>query len=221
MIYDFDLIKDTKEGKYPQSTEDFLQFGWITLLLPTPKFEVMNSKKEFEIPFVGLKPGIHVFEYKIEDKFFKDYDEQDFTECNVNVKLSLDKKQGFFQLKFDIDGSVKVVCDKCSNAITKNLWDEFEIVVKMVTEPETMNDQEEDPDIYYISHNDSHLNVCDWIFEFINLSIPLQKICKEEEFGGELCNKEVLARLKQMEEEAMKDIKIDNVWKGLDKFKDL
>jgi len=198
-----------------------LLFGLITLLLPTPKFEVMNSKKEFEIPFVGLKPGIHVFEYRIEDKFFKDYDEQDFTECDVNVKLTLDKKQGFFQLRFDIDGSVRVVCDKCGNTILKNLWDEFNIIVKMVTDHETMNDQEEDPDIYYISHTESHLNIGDWIFEFVNLSIPLQKRCKDEEFGGDLCNKDVLARLKTMEEEAQKDIKINNVWKGLDKFKDL
>jgi len=84
-----------------------------------------------------------------------------------------------------------------------------------------MNDQEEDPDIYYISHTESHLNIGDWIFEFVNLSIPLQKRCKDEEFGGDLCNKDVLARLKTMEEEAQKDIKINNVWKGLDKFKDL
>ncbi len=189
--------------------------------MPTPKFEVMNSKKEFEIPFVGLKPGVHVFEYRIEDKFFKDYDEQDFTECAVNVKLSLDKKQGFFQLKFDIDGSVNVLCDKCGNIISKNLWDEFDIIVKMVTDHELMNEQEEDPDIYYISHTESHLNIGDWIFEFVNLSIPLQKRCKEEEFGGELCNKDVLARLKQMEEDAQKDMNLNNVWKGLDKFKDL
>ncbi len=181
----------------------------------------MNRKKEFEIPFVGLKPGVHVFEYKIEDKFFQDYDEQDFSDCSINVKLSFDKHQGFFQLKFDIDGSTRVVCDKCGNTILKNLWDEFEIVVKMVAEPEVMNDQEEDADIYYISHTESHLNVADWIYEFINLSIPLQKRCKEEEFGGDLCNKDVLERLRIMEEEAQKDISLTNVWKGLDKFKNL
>lgn len=189
--------------------------------MPTPKFEVMNHKKEFDIPFVGLKPGVHVFEYKIEDKFFKEYDEQDFTECNVNIKLTLDKNQGFFLMKFDVDGTVRVVCDKCGNTILKSLWDEFDIIVKMVTDHEEMNEKEEDPDIYYMSHTESHLNVADWIFEFVNLSIPLQKMCKEEEFGGDLCNKDVLERLRQMEEEAQKDININNVWKGLDKFKDL
>ena len=208
-----------KRKKLRENSVRFLQIGWITLLLPTPKFEVMNNKKEFEIPFVGLKPGIHVFEYRIQDKFFAEYDEQDFSECDVNVKLSLEKKQGFFQLKFEIVGSARVACDKCGNTITKNLWDEFQIIVKMVTDHELMNEQEEDPDVYYISHTESHLMVADWIYEFVNLSIPLQKKCKEEEFGGEQCNLEVLAKLKKMEEDSQKDI--HTVWKGLDKFKDL
>ena len=63
--------------------------------------------------------------------------------------------------------------------------------------------------------------VGDWIYEFINLSIPMQKMCKEEEVGGPQCNLEVLEKLKQMEEEAKKDTTTGTVWKGLEKFKDM
>ena len=70
----------------------------------------------------------------------------------------------------------------------------------MVEEPELMNDQEEDPDVYYISRGESHINVSDWIYEFINLSIPMQRMCAEEEMGGPYCNKEVLAMLKKMDD---------------------
>jgi len=90
----------------------------------------------------------------------------------------------------------------------------------MVDEPETMNEQEEDPDVYYIGRNESHLMVADWIYEFVNLSIPLQKICSPEEMGGPKCNKEVLEKLKKMEEDATKD-STPTIWKGLEKFKDL
>ena len=38
----------------------------------------MSSKRNFDIAFVGLKPGIHEFEYDIDDKFFVAYQEQDF-----------------------------------------------------------------------------------------------------------------------------------------------
>lgn len=179
----------------------------------------MNQRREFEIAFVGLKPGVHVYEYRIEDKFFALYGEQDFSNCVIEVKLSLDRNNGFMQLKFDINGNVDVVCDKCGNSLNKQLWDEFNIIVKMVDEPEVMNEQEEDPDVYYISRNESHLYVADWIYEFINLSLPMQKRCNLEEVGGPLCNKEVLEKLKQMEIDVMKDI--NPQWKGLEKFKDL
>ena len=64
-----------------------------------------------------------------------------------------------------------------------------------------MNQQEEDPDVYYISKGESHLHISDWIYEFINLSIPMQRMCREEDIGGPYCNKEVLEMLKKLETE--------------------
>ena len=32
----------------------------------------MNTKREYEIAFVGLKQGDHEFEYILEDSFFKE-----------------------------------------------------------------------------------------------------------------------------------------------------
>ncbi len=179
----------------------------------------MSQHREFEIAFVGLKPGVHVYEYRIEDKFFVPYGKQDFENCIANIKLSLEKNNGFMQLKFDIDGTVNTACDRCGNTLPMQLWDEFNIIVKMVDDPEIMNEQEEDPDVYYISRGESHLHLADWIFEFINLSIPLQKMCSKEEMGGPKCNLEVLEKLKKMEEQTLKDS--NPVFKGLDKFKNL
>ncbi len=179
----------------------------------------MSSRREFEIAFVGLKPGIHEFNYSIDDKFFAEYGTQDFSNCTATVKLTLDKNNGFLQLKFDVDGKADVVCDKCSNDLRKILWDEFNIIVKLVDNPEVMNNQEEDPDIYYIARNESHIKIADWIYEFVTLSIPMQRMCSEEEFGGALCNKEVLKKLEQMEKEAASTV--SPIWKDLNKFKGL
>ena len=158
-------------------------------------------RRDYEIAFVGLKPGVHCFEYPINNEFFAHYNQQDFANCNANVKLELDKKNGFMLLKFDIDGTVDGNCDRCGNPLTLQLWDEFKVMVKLVDNPEEMNDQEEDPDVYYISRGESHLHLADWIYEFINLSIPLQKMCPPDEVGGSQCNKEVLDRLLKEENE--------------------
>lgn len=179
----------------------------------------MGNKREFEIAFVGLKTGVHVFNYDINDSFFETYGQQDFTNCVASIKLTLEKSNGLMQLRFDVAGSIDTECDRCGNPLTKELWDEFNIIVKLVEEPEQMNESEEDPDVYYIGRGESHLHISDWIYEFINLSVPTQKKCNDDEKGNSLCNQEVIEKLKQMEAEVNKETK--PIWKGLDKFKDL
>jgi len=179
----------------------------------------MSQRREYEIAFVGLKPGEHEYSYDITDKFFEPFQQQDFTNCKAKIKLKLDKKTGFMLLKFDIDGTVEVICDRCGNNLQLQLWEEFNIVVKLVDDPEVMNEQEEDPDVYYLGRNESHLYLEDWLYEFINLSIPMQKMCKEDEIGGPQCNTEVLEKLKKMEEDAKTGT--STIWKGLEQFKDL
>lgn len=183
----------------------------------------MSRRREFEIAFVGLKPGVHEYVYVIDDRFFEAYQQQDFSNCHANVKLSLDKKSSFMLLRFEIGGQLQVTCDRCNSRLPLDLWDEFNITVKMVEEPELMNDQEDDPDVYYISRGESHIDVANWIYEFINLSLPMQKACSFENMDGPHCNKAAMDMLKKLgtEEEKEKEEKNNPIWKGLEKFKDL
>jgi uncharacterized metal-binding protein YceD (DUF177 family) len=190
----------------------------IPLPLHSFKTDLMAGRRAIEIAFVGLKPGIHEFSYEVDDKFFAELEQKEFTSCQATVKLQLDKKSGFMLLKFEVGGKAAVSCDRCGNGITKDLWDEFNMVIKLVENPDEMNAQEEDPDVYYISRTESHLQLNDWIYEFVLLSIPQQKTCPPEEMGGPQCNKEVLAKLKQMEDE-VNDSNSNELWKGLQQFK--
>ena len=180
----------------------------------------MSRRREFEIAFVGLKPGVHEYSYSINDKFFEAFQQQDFRNCKANVKLSLDKKSSFMLLRFEIGGTLEVICDRCNSNLPLELWDEFNITVKMVEEPELMNEQEDDPDMYYIAQGDSHVDVANWIYEFINLTIPMQKTCDFEKMDGPYCNAAALDLLKKMEPEKT-ETKENPIWKGLEKFKDL
>ena len=178
----------------------------------------MSKRKAFEIAFVGLKPGIHEFLYEVDDKFFAEIETRDFTNCTAKVKLQLDKKSSFMLLKFEVGGKADVGCDRCNNILTMDLWDEFNMVVKIVDNPEEMNEKEDDPDIHYISKTESHLYLNEWIFEFVSLSVPLQKMCSEEEFGGPKCNIEILEKLKAMEAKE-EGANANAIWKGLEQFK--
>ena len=189
----------------------------------------MNRRREFEIAFVGLKPGVHAFSYEIDDRFFEEFQSQDFRHCKAAVKLTLDKKSSFMLLKFEIGGALEVTCDRCNSNLPMELWDEFNITVKMVENPEEMNGQEDDPDMYYIAQGESHIDVANWIYEFINLSIPMQKVCAYENMDGPHCNKAAADMLKKLEhwqedpdKKETKDETTENpIWKGLDKFRNL
>ena len=176
----------------------------------------MGSRREFEIAFVGLKPGTHEFLYEIDDRFFEEFGQQDFKNCKANVKLELEKNTGFMMLKFGVGGTIDVNCDRCGNDLPLELWDEFEMLVKLTEEPDKMNEEEESPDVFFIARTESHLQVKNWIYEFINLSIPMQKMCKESEMGGSHCNQEVLARLAQLNPQPSEN---KSIWKDLDKFR--
>lgn len=178
----------------------------------------MSSRHTYDIPFVGLKPGIHNYRYEITDKFFSDFKDQDFSECNAVVDVALEKDTGLIKLKFDISGDVRVSCDRCANPLKIDLWDEFILLIKMVDNPDEMNETEEDPDIYYIGFHESHLHLSGWIYEFINLSIPYQKICGEDATGKSVCNEEVLKKLEYIQANRNEN---KGIWKGLENIKGL
>ena len=57
----------------------------------------MGNRRKFDIAFVGLKPGIHEFNYEVDEKFFTDYRQTDpttigFNDCHANIKLNRLKK---------------------------------------------------------------------------------------------------------------------------------
>lgn len=177
----------------------------------------MGKKREFDIAFVGLKPGIHEFNYEVDNQFFESFSEQDFKDCHAFVKVTLDKSNSLLLLKFDIDGKVEVTCDRCGDPLELTLWDEFNLVIKQVENPDEMNDSEDDPDIFYISRTESHLHLATWIYEFVLLSIPNQRVCGEDENGESKCNKKVLAMLEEMKKRSLESN--HPLQKGLEQFK--
>ena len=177
----------------------------------------MGNRREFEIAFVGLKPGVHEFFYEIGDKFFEEYNDQDFRNVGAGVKLKLEKNNGFMILRFEIGGKAEVTCDRCNNNLPLQLFDEFTMTVKMTEDPEIMNNEEDDPDVFYISRGESHIDIKNWIYEFVSLSVPMQKTCEYENMDGPYCNpaaRELLDHLKPEEKPSA-----NPVWKGLEKFK--
>lgn len=181
----------------------------------------MKHHREFEIPWFGLKEGVHEYQFQVTDKVIEDleHEHSDFSNLDAAVTLKLDKHNGFLQLHFDIDGKADVACDRCGDTFPLRLWDEFDLIVKFTGEAaEEEEEEEEEADIAFIPRSETILDVSNWIYEFVILSMPLQHIHPDKEDGTPGCNPEALKLLERMSgsEEARKSL-----WSGLDKLKGL
>lgn len=190
----------------------------------------MKYRREFEIAYVGLKNGTHTYTYNIGKPFFDliEADSSEFESVEVQVIVHFDKNPDFFKLKFEINGAVSVPCDRCGDVFNLPLWDEFNLIIKL-KEPsgeEVENDTEDDGDIVFLSKNETVIDLSEWIYEFLLLSMPMQKIHPVDAEGNSTCNKENLALLEKLTQQALaaeekaKEEETKSIWKGLDAFRD-
>jgi len=71
---------------------------------------------KFELYNIVLKDIVtetRVLEFDLDNAFFKKIDSPEIQTGNVKAKVSVQKKTATYELKFEIDGSVNIPCDRC------------------------------------------------------------------------------------------------------------
>ncbi|KGO90375.1 YceD family protein [Flavobacterium suncheonense] len=131
----------------------------------------MNIEKDFLIPFVGLKQGKHQFDYQIDKKFFEAYNFDEYNAVDVKVDLVLDKKSTLLELAFKHKGTVNVPCDLTGEEFDLPIKGKLNLIVKF---GDTFNDENEE--ILVIPHNEYQINVAQYIYEMIVLSVPSKRV---------------------------------------------
>lgn len=149
-------------------------------------------KKDYVIPFVGLKTGKHEYQYFIDNRFFER--KEGYSLLNkgaVKVDLILHKWDNMMTLDFAIDGNVEVTCDRCADIFNLPIQGNNSIIVKYGDET-----HEETDEIIVLSKDAYEIDISQYIYEFISLLVPLKKVHAD----ANLCNKEVIEILKSYRE---------------------
>ena len=168
--------------------------------------------KEYIIQFVGLKLGKHSFDYKIEKKFFSFFEYDEFNDANVDVAVVLNKKTTLLELLFTISGTVNVNCDLTNEPFDQVINNTYELIIKFGNE---FNDENEE--ILIIPHGEYEINIAQYIYEFIVLSIPSKLIHPGVEDGT--LKSDILEKLEELRPKALKDnAEIDPRWNTLKKL---
>lgn len=172
----------------------------------------MKMLNDYEVSFIGLKEGTHNFEYKIEKQFFEAFKYDEFIDTNITVDLNLVKKNTLLELYFSSKGSVKVACDVTNEPFDLPIDGDLELVVKFGNEYNNDNDE-----ILIIPHGDHQINIAQYVYEMIILSIPNKKVHPGIEDGT--LQSDILKKLKELEPKENNNLnQIDPRWDDLKKL---
>jgi uncharacterized metal-binding protein YceD (DUF177 family) len=174
----------------------------------------MKKLNEYLVPFVGLKLGKHQFEYQIDKTFFNYFEYDDFETANIQVNLMLEKKSLMLELHFEHKGSVYVPCDVTSEMFDLPVEGNTKVVVQF---GEEFNNENEE--LLILPHGEHQIDVSQYIYEMIALSVPLKRVHPGIEDGT--LKSDVLDKLDELrvteisEEEEEEEKEIDPRWEKL------
>ncbi len=187
----------------------------------SPQARIKVVKQRYTIAYKGLGPGQHHFDFKVGDDFFAAHEGSGIKQGDVDVEVELVKTGSMLRLAFRMEGAVTVSCDRCLEDCRLPVNYEGKLTVKF--------SEEEHPfegDILWMNPADALLDLEQYIYESIVLSLPYRKVHPEDVHGTPLCNPSMLERFSIVSEEeferltAEKPVEEDPRWAKLKGLKD-
>ncbi len=169
----------------------------------------MKRSGKYVINFGSLGDDVHEFEFNITDTFFAQYENSLAHRGAIDVLVTLDKKQNMLLLDFTMEGILTVQCDRCLEDIDLDISSFNELIVKLGEER-----GEESEDIIVLPAKEHELDVSQYIYEYINILVPLRNVHEEDEDGNSTCDPEAIKAIEKYrihEEEKPADPR----WEGL------
>jgi uncharacterized metal-binding protein YceD (DUF177 family) len=141
---------------------------------------VSRSDLIYNIPFIGLKVGKHLFEYEVNDSFFDDLEYSLIQKGKVHVRLELEKKETMMIATFWAEGTVETECDRCTGPLELKIKGDYRLIYAFG------HGESEDETLMMIDPDEYQINVKDPIYELITLSVPNRKIHPEGQCDEEM-----------------------------------
>ena len=163
--------------------------------------------KELDIPFVGLKQGVHNFNFEIGNTFFDDFPFSILEEGSISVELALDKKDTLMVGTYKVSGTVLTNCATCNELFDAPVDGEMNIYYKFGHE------KEEDENLIVLPPEAYKIEPAQQIYELITVSLNANPRHKDGE-----CNQEVLSLLNNYQRRADENEESDPRWDKLNKL---
>ena len=150
------------------------------------------GKSQYVIQFGGLPMGEHQFEFEITEKFFEQFNDSEITKANIKVDITVIKQNSLLQFLFDFAGTVNLSCDRCLIDYDCPISGHEKLVVKHGN-PEESNDE-----LLVLHEGLDEAEFSQYLFEYIELSIPSRRVPCEDEDLDAVCDEETLKKFNEL-----------------------
>jgi len=146
----------------------------------------MSKFEQYNIVLKDITSETPVFEFHLDNVFFKKIDSPEVQIGNVKAKVSVQKKTNTYELKFEIDGIIVIPCDRCLDNMEQPIHYKEKLLVKL---GEKFSEEDE---IVIVPESEGAINIAWFLYEFIVLNIPMKHVHAPGE-----CNKTMAGKLKK------------------------
>ncbi len=172
--------------------------------------------KQFVIGLTSLSIKEHNFEFKIENSFFKNFENSPVETGELDVTVVLDIQERLILCTFIIKGTVELTCDRSLEEFDYPINKTDKIIFRYADSYEELSE-----DLINIPQGQIELDLAPFIYELIAVAIPMKRLHpKYEDELSEEDDEETVEFVYSSEEEKTEDDKkddddIDPRWKDL------
>jgi uncharacterized protein len=143
-----------------------------------------NRLRDFDIEISNIKENVlHRYDFQLNDTFFTLFEDSLIQKGLLETVVELEKTPLLIRMNFIIKGSVELICDRSLDPFEQPISSEQLLLFKYAEE-----DGEITEEIIGIKRETIKINVAQYIYEFINLEVPIKKLhprFQEEESGND------------------------------------
>ena len=130
----------------------------------------MSKLEQFKLDLRGMTEGDTVVSYDLDDGFFEAVNAPAVHHGHVVETVTVNRNDDVFSLDFHTEGVVTVQCDRCLDDMDQPIESDYHLVAKFG------EDYSEDDDLITVAENEGILDVSWFIYQFIELAIPLRHV---------------------------------------------
>ena len=153
----------------------------------------MNYLSQYTLPFSGLSEGKHQFDFTVNDRFFAEFETSEVEKGELRVLVELEKSSTYLSLSFSISGVVELICDRCLENFIFPVESHRKLLVKFSEKP-----VEDEAELIYLHPNDFQVEIAQYIYEFVILSLPIRRVHPDGENGESLCDPVMIKKLDEL-----------------------